>query len=189
MAVSPSGAPGGLLGGWMQNFQNAPGNYMGMAGNLVRQGQQSGLFDPFGSPRLRALLRQRALQLGQAQNQSAQGYGQLYGLDPMQRRAAMANSMISGAGNVAGALNNAEYEGANANANHLWNLLGQGLSGQQQMALQQQQQRAQNSGGFGQILGGIAGSLIPGLGGIFGGGGGGRQPNYGSPVYDWTQGL
>lgn len=169
-----------LLGGGVAQ----PGSISNVRG-MLGSAQQAGLFDPFGSPRLRAMLRQRAMQLYGAQQQNAQGMSHLWGLDPYQQRAAMAGAGIQGTGNLVGALNNAEYQGATSNIPFYQGLFNNQANFQQQQALMRQQQKMQAQGGFGQLLGGVAGALIPGAGAWFGGAHA-QSPGYqaGQQMYD-----
>jgi hypothetical protein len=164
-------------------YVSGKGGYeIGQAQDLLGQARGAGLFDPFGSPRIRALMRQRAMQLFGAGQQNAQGLSRLYGLDPYQQRAALAGQGLMGTGQLTGALNNAEYTGATSNIPFYQNLYNSNLNFARQQNLQQQQQKAAQQGAFGSILGQGIGMLVPGAGKLFGGG---QQQQNPYENFDW----
>lgn len=138
-----------------------------IAGNnaMLQEAQQAGLFSPFGSPRLQALARRRALFLSGIQRQRAGGYGQLVGLDPMAQRQALTQADIAGNQGLVGALNAADQQQAAANQQFFRNLYMNQLGYNQQLALAKQQQKAQRSAGLGSMLGQLGGAALGFLGG------------------------
>jgi len=177
----PAGA-GGVLQRGAQRYQASP---MGMASRSINEAGEAGFFSPFGSPRLRALRRRRALQLSDAQRRRSSNYGRLAGLDPMATRQAMVDADISANAGTAGALNEAEFQEGQGNLDFQRSLFTGELDFMRNRALERERAKAASRGGIGQAIGSVAGAFIPGAGALFGGGGGGgggggRSPyNYG----------
>lgn len=141
---------GGQLGGT---------SYANMIRALLGQGQAAGAFGP---DFLRKFLRRRALQTSLNQRRAAGVSGQLFGLDPMQQRAALVNADIGAQGGLANSLNEADLQGAGNYQQLLQSLLGS-ERGHEFQAIEAKKERDANKGSFGGFLGQIAGSVIPGL--------------------------
>lgn len=153
---------GDLFGGLNRQLGGsltAPGSIYGNQ-QLLGEAGQAGFFSPFGSPRLRALARRRALFLSNLQRQRAGGYGQLVGLDPMAQRQALTQADIAGNEGLVGALNAADQQQAAANQDFFRNLYMNQLGYNQQMALAKQQQKAQQQAAMGSALGQLGGAAL-----------------------------
>src|SRR5574341_634972 len=150
-----------LLSGWGQS-------YSGQAKNMLGEARSAGLFDPTGSPRIRALMRRAALNRYLNARKRAGTSASLYGLDPSQTRAAQVYGDIAGHEGLASELGNADYNELTANRDFYKNLFGQQLGHEQALQLARQQAKAQSRGGVGQLLGTAAGLLLPGIGSFLG---------------------
>ena len=137
----------------------------GQASALLGQAQDVGLFNPLGSPRIRELMRRRALANYYAGRRRAGILSQLYGLDPSQRLAALANQDIAGHGELSSEISNADYAELTANRPFLQSLYGQQLSYAQQRELEkiraQQQTPAALGGLAGQAGAAVIGHYLP----------------------------
>lgn len=140
------------------------------ANRLAGQYQEAGMFDPFGSPRLRALRRKRALGVNDALRRRMSTRGRLTGLDPMAQRQAMIDQELRGNEELAGGLNQAEYEDSQSNLQFGRGLYMGNLDYARQMALEKQRAKAANAGAAGQAVGAIGGALIGKLPGLARGG-------------------
>lgn len=139
-----------------------------MRGNqqLLGQAGEAGLFNPLGSPRLRALRRRQYAANANAMRGRTSSYGRLLGLDPMAQRQALVDSDIGANQSLAGGLNQAEFDESNENRGFFRDLYRGELDFQRQRELQRQAERAAARGGMGQVVGGLAGrafGFIPGF--------------------------
>jgi hypothetical protein len=135
-------------------------NPMNIAKEAIGGAREAGHFSAMGSPRLRALRRRRAMQLNAARRQAQGGAGQLYGLDPMQQKAALIRGDVAGNAALTSGLMGADFEEEQGQRQFLQGLYGQQLSYEQQRQLQKQQEKAAASGGIGQAVGAIGGAVI-----------------------------
>ena len=168
----------------------------GISRGVIKEASEGGLFSPFGSPRLRALRRRRALAQNEAMRRRAGASSQLYGLDPMQRRQAMVESNIGQNAALSGSLGEADFQEEMGGRDFARGLFGGELDFQRQRQLAKEQAKAQSGGAFGSLLGAalpIAASFIPGAGPFIGAGmaaagsaGGSRsRGTYRDPRQEW----
>lgn len=132
---------------------------MGINQEILGRAREAGFFDPFGSPRLRALRRRRALQLADIQRGRAGTYGRLIGLDPMSQRAALSRADISANAGMAGGLLGADVEEQQRNLDFFRQLYGGELDFQRQRQLEREAAKREASGGIGTAVGGFAGKI------------------------------
>lgn len=154
----------GVVGGALKN------NPIAQANDLAGQYQREGFFNPYGSPRLRALRRRAALQRRQAMMQANQGAAQLYGLDPMQQRAALAQGNVYGNAATSGELANADLQTEQEQAGFGRQLFMGNLDYARQRQLQKELAKQQSQGGIGAAFGGLVGNVAGGWlspGGLF----------------------
>jgi len=154
-----------------RQFGNITGVYgspvEAQAGRALQGAESAGLFDPLGSPRIKALMRQFALRQADARRRRGALLGQLAGLDPYQQRYAMVQNDIGANSDVSNILGQSELEGLTSNRDFLQRLFMGQLDRATQERLAKQQADAQQSGMFGQLLGGLGGAIIPGLFGAY----------------------
>jgi hypothetical protein len=149
---------------------------LGLQNSLIQQGNQSGAFSPTGSPLVMALAKRQAQTGAESQIHRGDVMGRLLGLNPYEQRGQLLNVGNDAAGNAANALNSAQYGQASGGQDFIRQMFGQRLGFEQQKLLQYlaQKQAQKQQGGFGSMFGGLLGqglgALVPGLGGLFGGG-------------------
>lgn len=171
-AAGPNPAPGGSAWDPNQPFANVPDLQSGIRGTLASGGAA------FGPDYLRNILRQRILSTGRNQRRRGDILSRLAGLSPMEQRQAMLEMDQQASGETAGALNQADLQGAQGYQDWLQRLLSGERQGEMGTLNQQADQRFQRSmrpSFGGQLLGsavGIGTSLLGGRGG----GGGGNAP-------------
>lgn len=127
---------------------------------LLGRAQEAGHFDPFGSPRLRALRRRMALRRGDAMRSRTSSYGKLLGLDPMAQRSALVDSDLAANAGTSDFLNQAEFQDQSSAQDFSRGLYGGELDFNRQQMLQRQAERAARSGGLGQAAGVIGGRVL-----------------------------
>lgn len=137
---------------------------IGQARNMLGEAQGAGLLSPTGSPRIRALMRRRALQDKMNARRRAMVGSRLNDLDPSRTAAALNMADIAGTEGLSGALGEAEYGELTANRPFYQGLFGQQLGHEQNMALERERARQASRGGLGSMLGTAAGMLLPGVG-------------------------
>ena len=152
--TAPVAGQGGILGASGILSGTATGQLKG----ILSQGKE--LLNPWGSPRMMALLRRRALRIAQAQRGRGSRLSELYGVDPYAARGNAVNADVEASGGVANALNEAEYSDAAANRDYLRSLYGGQLDFERQRQLAKIQAKAQSQGGIGQAVGALGGALI-----------------------------
>lgn len=179
--LSPLGGIGKALGS-----RTAIGQAQGMLG----EAREAGLFNPTGSPRIRALMRRRRLQdYRNARRRAAVG-SRLYDLDPSRASAASNMADIAGTEGLSRSLGDADYEELTSNRDFYRSLFGQQLGHEQALQREREAAKAASKGGVGQFLGSAAGMLLPGVGSFLGGGGraassgGGSNLRYQDPRYN-----
>src|SRR5881396_505445 len=92
-------------------FNLSPGNqgvYGRQAGDIVQGAQAGGLYDPFGSPRIRAAVRAGALRSSDNARRRAAILSRLMGLDPNQARVAIVGADTEASGQTQNALGQAD---------------------------------------------------------------------------------
>lgn len=142
----------------------------GIVSGTIGQAQKAGLFDPLGSPVLKAKLRRRALRSAENRRRRGSVMAQLAGLDPYGQRQALVDTDREATGDVSDFLNQADEDMLMSGQDYARGLLGSQTDFERQRQLQRQAERAQRKAqgnalqqGIGSIVGRAAGSLIPGL--------------------------
>lgn len=162
-----------------------PNSYASQARQQIQGAQAQGLFNPQGSPGLRAAVRAGALRNADNLRRRQSLLSQLMGLDPNQARVAAVNADAAGSANTAGALNDASLQQMLGGQQFARGLFMNQLGNEQQLANAKalaKYQRDISNPGIGGFLGQAAGFAIPGLAGLFRRGGGGvPQTQIGSP--------
>lgn len=124
---------------------------------LIAQGQGQGAFGP---DFLRKALRRRALMNAASQRRGAGATASLYGLDPAQRRAALAQGDIGAGSQLAESLNQADLAGLSGYQDMIRSILGSERGQESQYLAEQRALHEQNRGGIGGFLGELAGTAV-----------------------------
>ena len=146
----------GGLGNYARQY--GAGMLPGQPEYMARQQLQD--FNPYGTPRLRNLMRRRVINNARSQMRGGQTLGRLYGLDPQQQNYANVLGQQQAGEGVANSLNDFEAGLANRGQDYLERLMFNRLDAATQERIARQQAKAQQQGGFGHTLGSLAGAGI-----------------------------
>lgn len=139
-----------------------------LTSGALTAGAQSGAFDPFGSPVLRASLRARALRAADAQRRRGSVLSRLLGLNPNEAASAALETDRQAGSDASNAITSADYGLMSGQQDWLRSLLsGQmgALNAQDLARLQAilaQQANDRNRPGVGGMLGDLAGRAVTG---------------------------
>lgn len=148
--------------------------YSNAARGAIGQAQGAGLYDPTGSPAIRAALERRALRQQRNQRRRGQVSAQLAGLDPYGQRQAMVDTERQAGSDLSNNLADANLQYDIGNQDWARSLLTGGLDFERQQMLERQRAKAERDahGGIGGAIGGLVGAAVPwGLDRLFPAGG------------------
>lgn len=133
------------------------------ATGMLRTAGQQGLFDPLGSPRLRAAFRSRLLAKGAARRRRAGLLARLSGMDQLGTQNALQNTEQDIAGDTANEFGNFDLSNLQKSQDFYGNLFNNQLRNQQEQELARRQQRSGFWGGVGSLIGGPVASYLTGF--------------------------
>lgn len=154
-AAQLDGAPAGVSRLTSQLRPQA--DLMALSRGVVTDASRAGLYDPLGSPVLRARRERAALRRGRSRRQSAMTLARLLGLDPMQMRQVLLDTDRSMADQTSDFLGQADLEEGIAGRDFARGQLGRERDYAENRYLAEQARKEREGGGFGSFLGQAAG--------------------------------